>query len=153
MNVRCNGLSAVLGTARALGSMLALVPVLAGLGGCASPEKFSYLDGYRWNRAEINTYDTLIVSVDGKSYPYNSKIMVDPGRHHIVFQTTPTGGFAFSPEKALDIDIEPCVRYWFEAKRVNKLEQDFEPRVNYKEPIAGCGVASNSATRSGTMGY
>lgn len=153
MNVCWNGSSAGLAAARTLRSMLAIVSALAGLAGCASPKEFSYLDGYRWNRAEIETYDTLIVSVDGKSYPYNSKIMVDPGRHHIVFQTKPADGFPFSGEKALDIDIKPCVRYWFEAKRANALEQDFEPRVNYTERIADCGVASNSETGSGHMGY
>jgi len=116
-----------------------------GLTACSTPP-FSYLDGYRWSTAELNTYDTLIVSVDGRSYAYNSKIRVDPGPHRIVFQTQPIGGFTFSPQKALDIDIKPCTRYWFEAKRVNALEQDFEPRVNYAESIAGCGIASNSTT-------
>jgi hypothetical protein len=125
---------------------LALVPALAGLSCCATPS-FSYLDGERWSRSELNTYDTLIVSVDGTSYSYNSQIRVEPGRHHIVFQTNPIPGFDQSPQKALDIDIEPCQRYWFEAKRVNRGTQDFEPRVNYKESIAGCGIASNSGSR------
>jgi hypothetical protein len=133
--------------------MLVLVPALSWLEGCATPKAFSYLDGERWNRAEMNTFDTLIVSVDGKSYPYNSRIMVDPGRHRIAFRTTPTAGFAFSPEKTLDIDIEPCMRYWFEAKRANVLAQDYEPRVNYKEPLAGCGVASNSAAGYRTVAW
>src|ERR1700757_4257198 len=123
------------------GLMLALAAAVIPLQACTTaPKQFSYLDGYRWSRAEINTFDTLIVSVDGKSYTYNSAIMVDPGRHHIIFQTQPVAGFAFSPKKALDIDIKPCVRYWFEAKRVNALEQDFEPRVNYVERIVGCGT-------------
>jgi hypothetical protein len=115
-----------------------LLCAAAGLSACAT-QKFSYLDGYRWTKVEMNTYDAYIVSVDGHSYPYNSKIRVDPGPHHIVFQTTPAAGFTLSQEKALDIDIEPCTRYWFEAKRANRLQQDFEPRVNYKEPISGCG--------------
>jgi hypothetical protein len=137
-----------------LGLMLALGVALVVLQACATrPKQFSYLDGYRWSRVEINTYDTLIVSVDGKSYPYNSAIMVDPGQHHIIFQTRPVGGFAFSPEKPLDIDIKPCVRYWFEAKRANALEQDFEPRVNYTERIVGCGTEPSSAMRSGGTGY
>jgi hypothetical protein len=79
--------------------------------------------------------------------------MVDPGRHHIIFQTRPAAGFTYSPDKPLDIDIKPCVRYWFEAKRVNSLQQDFEVRVNYTERIVGCGTEPSSAMRSGGMGY
>jgi hypothetical protein len=118
---------------------LALLPAWIALGGCATSGPYSYLDGYRWSKVEMDTYDTLILSVDGKSYPYNDRIKVDPGPHHIVFQTKPTAGFQFSKEASLDLDVEPCMRYWFEAKRVNALAQDFEARVNYKEPIAGCG--------------
>jgi hypothetical protein len=120
------------------GLMLASVAALATIEGCATSKPFSYLDSERWSRVEINTYDTTIVSVDGTTYPYRSRIMVDPGRHHIVFQTVSAAGFTYSPQKALDIDIQPCVRYWFEAKRANALEQDFEPRVNHTEPIPGC---------------
>jgi hypothetical protein len=120
-----------------------LVCAASGLSAC-STQNLSYLDGYRWSTVELNTYDTIIISVDGQSYPYNSKILVDPGVHHILFETTPAAGFAYSPRKALDIDIKPCTRYWFEAKRVNPVQQDFEPRVNYKEPIGGCGIASSA---------
>jgi hypothetical protein len=125
--------------------LLAVLVVLASLGGCARSETYSYLDGYRWSRAELDTYDTVILAVDGKSYPYNSHIRVDPGRHRIAFQTQPVAGFSSSARKEIELDVEPCMRYWFEAKRVNALAQDFEPRVNYKEPIAGCGVASSSS--------
>lgn len=130
----------------AIGSGLVLV--LAALAGCSS-EPLSYLDGPRFSRAEINTFDTLIVSVDGKSYPMNYKIPVTAGWHHIVFQTRPADGFAFSPDRALDVEIQPCTEYWFEAKKLNRLQQDFQPRVNYWIHIPGCGgVAANDR-----MGY
>jgi hypothetical protein len=125
--------------------LLVSLAALAALGGCATREKFSFLDGERWTRVELDTYDTTILSVDGSSYSYNSRIRVEPGPHRIVFQTRPAAGFSFSPRKELELDVEPCMRYWFEAKRSNGLRQDFEPRVNYKEPIAGCGVASSSS--------
>lgn len=121
-----------------------LAAALVGFGGCASTRPYSYLDSERWSRVEMNTYDTFIVSIDGRSTKYRSRIMVDPGRHHIVFQTIPAAGFTYSLQKSLDIGIEPCVRYWFEAKRVNQLQQDYEPRVNHIEPIPGC-VASAKA--------
>jgi hypothetical protein len=151
MKLHCNRSSAPGLGVRKVAVMALLAFAAFGLASCSTPKQFSYLDGYRWSRAEINTYDTLIVSVDGKSYPYNSAIRVDPGRHHIVFQTRPAAGFTYSPDKTLDIDIKPCLRYWFEAKRVNSLKQDFEPRVNYTERIVACGEA-RTAMGSGT-GY
>ena len=122
----------------ALASMMACGSIW--LAGCATQQQFSFLDGERWSRVELNTFDTQIISVDDKYYSYNSRIMVDPGLHHIVFATPPLDGFKDSPRKTMELDVKPCMRYWFEAKRVNGLTQDFEPRVNYVEPIAGCGA-------------
>lgn len=126
----------------ALALALASAAALAALAGCTASRPFSYLDSERWSRVEMNTSDTSIVAIDGTSSAFHSRIMVDPGRHHIVFQTLPAAGFTYSPQKALDIDIEPCTRYWFEAKRTNALAQDFEPRVNHIEAIPGCAGAS-----------
>jgi len=153
----CSGLTATqAGSASrwAPGLRRALWPVLAaaccGLAGCATEQPFSYLDGARWVKVEMNTYDTLILAVDGHSYSYNDRIRVDPGVHHIWFQTKPAAGFSFSPRKELVLDVEPCTRYWFEAKRENAAQQDYEPRVNYKEHIPGCGVASADAAATGS---
>ncbi len=131
--------------------LIVCLPVLAALAACSTAEPFSYLDGERWNKVELDTYDTLILEVDGHSYTYNSRIRVDPGEHHIVFQTRPAAGFSYSPRKELVLNVAPCTRYYFEAKRKNALQQDFEPRVNYSEPIGGCGtgLASNSPADPG----
>jgi len=126
------------GAARRL--LVCLLPILVGLGGCTTTQPFSFLDGERWNKVEMNTFDTWIVSVDGRSYTINSRIRIDPGRHHIVFQTIAGAGMTYSPQKSLDLDIEPCTRYWFEAKKANGSAQDFEPRINHTEPIDGCAV-------------
>jgi hypothetical protein len=122
--------------------MLSLAVAVAGLVACTTTKPFSYLDSERWSKVEMNTYDTSIVSIDGTSSAFRSRIVVQPGPHHIVFQTRPAAGFTYSPDKALDIEIQPCMRYWFEAKRVNALQQDFEPRVNHIEPVPGCTAPS-----------
>lgn len=109
------------------------------LGACAAPHPFAYLDGARWSKVELNTFDTKIVSVDGKYYTYNSRIRIEPGRHHIVFRTVPAPGFREGPDVALDLDIAACTHYWFEAKKANAVGQAFEPRVNYTDTIVGCG--------------
>ncbi|HXF44599.1 MAG TPA: hypothetical protein VNK91_00595 [Burkholderiaceae bacterium] len=108
--------------------------------GCASNEPFAQLDGQRWNRVELNTYDVTIISVDGEHYVQRgTPIVIKPGPHKIVVQGPPTAGFRFGEQRVLELNAEPCMRYWLEAKKANALSQDFEPRVNYKEPIAGCG--------------
>ncbi|HTT10934.1 MAG TPA: hypothetical protein VMG60_08610 [Burkholderiaceae bacterium] len=117
--------------------VLAAVAVAAG---CATEQSFSQLDGYRWSRIALNTYDVIIISVDGEHYVQNgaTPIMVPPGQHKIVVQGPPTAGFSKGEQRTLDLTVEPCTRYWLEARKQNAVQQDFEPAVNYEEPIAGC---------------
>ena len=109
------------------------------LAGCAT-EPFSYLDGRRYFRAEMNSYNAAVVSVDGKDYLQNP-VRVEPGRHTIVLQSPPVAGFRFATKQILELEVEPCKRYWFAAIRKNALSQDWTPRVDYVETIAGCDEA------------
>jgi len=113
---------------------------LAALAGCATQDGFAYLTGARWHRAELNTFDVQIISVDGTHYVErrNQPVMIDPGPRTIVVQGPPTAGFNYGEQRTLKLDVQPCTRYWLEAKKANALSQDFEPRVNYSEPISGC---------------
>ena len=123
---------------------LAVATVLAALlGACATTDTFSYLQGQRWRKAELNTFDVTIIRVDDRDYIQrgDTPIRIDPGLRRIVVQGPPTAGFLFGEQRTLTLDVKPCTRYWLEAKKHNSLSQDFEPRVNYEEPIAGCGVA------------
>jgi len=117
-----------------------LVAAFAAAGCATVKEPFSQLDGYRWTRAGLNTYDVTIISVDGEHYIQrgSTPIIVTPGAHKIVVQGPPTGGFRYGEQRTLDLNVEPCTRYWLEARKPNSLSQDFEPGVNYSEPIAGC---------------
>lgn len=117
-----------------------LVSAAAFAAGCATGEPFSQLDGQRWRRAELNTYDVTIISVDGEHYVQRgTPIRIEPGPRKIVVQGPATAGFRFGEQRTLELNVEPCTRYWVEAKKATALSQDFEPRVNYKEPITGCG--------------
>lgn len=106
------------------------------LAGCAT-EPFSYLDGRRYFRAQMNTYNAAVVTVDGKDYLQNP-VRIEPGRRTIVLQAPPVAGFRFGTTRTMEIDIEPCKRYYFAAVRKTALDQDWEPRIDYVEPIAGC---------------
>ncbi len=111
------------------------------LGGCATSDTFSQLTGQRWSRTELNTFDVIIISVDGTSYIERpgAPVRVQPGVREVVVQG-PAAGFRFGEQRTLKLDVQPCTRYFLEAKTQNSLSRDFEPRVNYTEPIAGCGV-------------
>ncbi len=114
------------------------------LAGCATSDTFSYIQGQRWLKSELNTFDVQVIRVDDKDYIQHGyePIRIDPGVHKIVVQGPPTAGFRFGEQRTLTLDVKPCTRYWLEAKKDNSLSQYFEPRVNYSEPIAGCGKTS-----------
>jgi hypothetical protein len=111
------------------------------LAACATqPDGMAYLTGERWRKSELNTYDVIIISVDGAHYIEQRlvPVIIEPGKRQIVVQGPPVAGFAYGEQRTLALDVQPCTRYWLEAKKPGPLSQDFEPRVNYTEPIAGC---------------
>lgn len=110
---------------------------------CTTPADFSYLNGNRWTTVELNTYDTRIISVDGFTRRQNAKLFVEPGVRTIVLEAPPAAGFTWGQLREIVVTVEPCMQYWFEAKRTNPLSQDWEPRVNYSDRIAGCESRSN----------
>jgi hypothetical protein len=120
-------------------SLLALAAFTSILAGCATQQPYAQLDGYRWNKAGLNTFDVTIISVDGEHYiQRNAPILIEPGHRKIVVQGPATAGFSYGAQRTLDLNVEPCTRYWLEARKANALQQDFQPAVNYQEPISGC---------------
>jgi hypothetical protein len=119
---------------------LFLVAALAAAAGCTTVEHpYAQLDGYRWNRVGLNTYDVTIISVDGEHYIQRQiPLIIAPGPHKIVVQGPPTAGFRYGEQRTLDLNVEPCTHYWLEARKENALQQNFVPAVNYAEPISGC---------------
>ena len=117
---------------------LALALTAAGLiAGCATTEPFSYVYGGRYYKAPLDTYDTLVISVDGW-HTLQRWTYVEPGVRQVVVQGPATAGFAYGEQRTLQLDIKPCTRYWIAARKEGRLSQDFEPYVDYSEPIAGC---------------
>lgn len=111
------------------------VAVLA-LAGCATPP-FSYIDGNRYFRTDYHAYSVIVLDVDGRSDVRNP-VMIEPGRKVIRVQGPPATGFPYGEIRAFTLDVKPCTRYYLKAVKKNSLEQDFEPQVDYVEPIAGC---------------
>ena len=57
---------------------LASAIALFALAGCATTP-FSYIDGNRYFKAEMNSYSVIVLDVDGRSDTRNP-VMVEPGR-------------------------------------------------------------------------
>ena len=110
------------------------------LAGCASPYSYSQLDGYRYHRAEINTYPLIIAAVDGQSTPTRSPVLVEPGMRKVVVQGPPTATSRFGDEQTLTLDVKPCTHYYLVAVKENRLSRDFTVRIDYEEPVAGCSA-------------
>jgi hypothetical protein len=126
---------------RMITAALAALALATALTGCATVgDGSSQLTGERWRKAELNTFDVLIISVDGKHHIERKgfPVIVDPGRRQIVVQGPPASGFSYGEQRTLTLDVKPCTLYFLEAKKANALAQDFEPRVNHTEARAGC---------------
>jgi hypothetical protein len=76
--------------------------------------------------------------VDGYSSYASYPIKLDPGKHEIELAAPaprwPGGG----PLRTMALDLEPCMRYYLNAQFPNAVEINWQPVVDYVEPIAGC---------------
>ena len=115
---------------------LASAVALFALAGCATTP-FSYIDGNRYFKTDYHSYSVIVLDVDGRSDTRNP-VMVDPGRKVIRVQGPAASGFSYGETRAITLDVKPCTRYYLKAVKKNSLDQDFEPKVDYVEPIAGC---------------
>ena len=115
------------------------VLLAASLAGCAaSPPNMSYLYGERFHRANIHTYATTIIAVDGRStMTHTTPVLVEPGPRVIELATAPAAGFRISEARELHLNVEPCKRYYIVASRGNRLQQDWRPVIDYVETAGG----------------
>jgi hypothetical protein len=118
-------------------SRILLGALALSMAGCATTPTFSYIDGNRWYKAELNSYSVVVLDVDGVSYTRNP-VMVDPGVHVIRVQGPPAPGFRYGEDKTLTVDVKPCMRYYLKAVKKTSVEQDYTPAVDYVDPISGC---------------
>jgi len=115
---------------------LAVIVAVGVMAGCATAP-FSYIDGNRYHRAELNSFSVIVLDVDGLSDTRNP-VMVDPGQRVIRVQGPAAAGFRYGETRSLTLDVKPCTRYHLKAVKKNALDQDFVPQVDYVELIAGC---------------
>jgi hypothetical protein len=116
--------------------ILPMVAMLVGAGCATYPENASYLHGDRYHVAKINTYATRISAVDGRSTLLRQNpVPVEPGRHVITLVTAPVAGFGVPEYRALDLEVQPCKRYYIVAERDNRLLQNWRPIIDNVGPL------------------
>ena len=107
------------------------------MSGCASSSFHgSYLVGERYNKATLDTYPVMILSVDGRSTTQR-RVLVDPGQREVRVQAPAVPG-APNETGTLKLDVKPCFTYYIVAVRENRLAAAFTPKVDYAEPLGGC---------------
>lgn len=116
---------------------LCMAAALFGLAGCATQQPFSYIDGNKWHRAEMNSFSVLVLDIDGKS-SLQHPVVVDPGLRVIRVQAPPGTRLGRGEDRSFTLDVKPCTHYYLKAVKKNPLLDDFEPMVDYETPIVGC---------------
>jgi hypothetical protein len=122
--------------------MMILALLAATLAGCATySEQASYLYGERYYRANSHTFATNVTAVDGHSTILRSvPVPIEPGEHVIQLVTAPVAGFTIPEYRELNLNVEPCKRYYIVAERDNRLEQNWRPVIERVEhaPSPAC---------------
>jgi hypothetical protein len=115
----------------------AVAAAAALLSGCSSGFHYSELSGQRYHLTNLDTQSVIISRVDGRSTPLRGRVFVEPGLRTIEVQGPP-GGSNRSELVTTELMVQPCTRYFLVAVKSSRLATDFEVRVDFEEPIAGC---------------
>jgi hypothetical protein len=119
------------------------------LAGCQTwGPTWSEVSGSRYHKTELNRTPTIIENVDGRTpfeyyragYP---TARIEPGRRVLTLQGVPlrAGWQPFLKEYTLE--AKPCERYYINAQFAGPLvPSDWQPVIDYVEPIAGCAATS-----------
>ena len=117
---------------------LAALPLL-GIEGCATyGPTWREVTGERYNVAILYRRPALIEKVDGYSSYITNPIKLDPGKHDIELGGPAPGWPGGAPLRSMTLTLEPCMRYYLNAQFQNNVSPDWQPVVDYSEPIAGC---------------
>ena len=108
-------------------------------GGCATyGPTWSEVSGQRYNVTVLNRRPTSVQKIDGYSSYITNPLKVDPGKHEIELAAPAPGWTGGGPLHTMTITLEPCMRYYLNAQFQNNVSPDWQPVVDYSEPIAGC---------------
>jgi hypothetical protein len=123
-----------------LASSLPAIALGAAVAVSAQPEKWgptwSELSGERYSKVAKNTFHAIVKSVDGRHHT-GKVVKVEPGVHRVVVQSPNRQGFRGSDE-AMELAIEPCMRYYINAEFESSVGAAWKPVIAYRERVPGC---------------
>lgn len=67
-------------------------------------------------------------------------MQLHPGTRKLVLEAAPGRSAKGSDQKSFVVQIEPCQRYSFAAKRQSPMDAAWSLVEGQKEPVAGCDV-------------
>ena len=97
---------------------------------------WSEVTGTQWSRTAMNREGAVISKIDGRQAT-DRIVKVEPGQRSIVVRSPMRKGFA-GTDATLDLDVEPCKRYYLNAQFRSGTGRDWEPVIAHVETVAGC---------------
>ena len=101
---------------------------------------WSEVTGTQWSRTAMNREGAVISKVDGRQAT-DRIVKVEPGKRSIVVRSPMRKGLA-GTDATLDLDVEPCKRYYLNAQFKGGTGRDWEPVIAHVETVAGCKLAA-----------
>jgi hypothetical protein len=80
----------------------------------------------------------IVNRVDDATVMSDNKAVIAPGRHKVTLDLPPRKGFNLATQYDLDLEAQPCVRYYVAAKLDSATTQTWTPVVRSTERIGEC---------------
>lgn len=121
-------------------SFLKLASLLA-LAACATPpydQPYAEIIADRALSADPNVVPVIINRIDDRTSLYPDRAAVAPGPHKVTIDVPPRKGFHLATQETVDMNAEPCTRYYIAARLDTPVTQEWKPLVRSVERIREC---------------
>lgn len=85
----------------------------------------------------------IIEHIDDQGAFVSDPIKVAGGTHRIQVSAPVPGWRGGSDIKVMNLEMQPCKRYYINAQFENNVSQNWTPVIDYVDPIAGCSVLAS----------
>ena len=119
---------------------LALPPLLL-LAACATgpySQPYAEIVADRALSADPNVVPVIINRVDDRTALYLDRAVVAPGPHKVTIDVPPRKGFHLATQETVDMEAQPCTRYYIAARLDTPVTQDWKMLVRSVERIREC---------------